>query len=288
MTEALSWVTFACAALLYAASSVLFYLAIVRGQPVALGAAPAGDANRGRERALRLAPTLLGLGALGHAAYIGIASFVAHVCPIHSVHFFLSVAALFAVSGYLALRGRFRVDALGLLVGPLGLAFLIGTYLLGKPAPAPRLSPLFITLHVMANLVGVGLFLLAGGAAALYLVQERRIKAKRLPAGRGALPPLDTLDRAVHRFLVAGFPLLTLGVITGTYWAQKLEVGSPEEIMRSVFGYAMWLLVAGVLLLRAAAGWRGRRAAYGTLAGLACACAVLVMYLVRPAMGLGG
>ncbi|HEY4120626.1 MAG TPA: hypothetical protein VGM56_22330, partial [Byssovorax sp.] len=62
MTEALSWVTFACAALLYAASSVLFYLAIVRGQPVALGAAPAGDANRGRERALRLAPTLLGLG----------------------------------------------------------------------------------------------------------------------------------------------------------------------------------------------------------------------------------
>jgi ABC-type uncharacterized transport system permease subunit len=140
----------------------------------------------------------------------------------------------------------------------------------------------FITLHVLANLLGVALFLLAGGAAGLYLVQERRIKAKKLPAGRSVLPPLDTLDRAVHRFLVAGFPLLTLGIVSGTYWAQKLETGSPDEVMRTIFGYATWLLIAGVLLLRAAAGWRGRRAAYGTIAGLACATAVLVIYLVRP------
>ncbi|MEO5730930.1 MAG: cytochrome c biogenesis protein CcsA, partial [Byssovorax sp.] len=108
------------------------------------------------------------------------------------------------------------------------------------------------------------------------------IKAKKLPAGRSVLPPLDTLDRAVHRFLVAGFPLLTLGIISGTYWARKLESGSPDEVVRTIFGYATWLLIAGVLLLRAAAGWRGRRAAYGTIAGLACATTVLVIYLVRP------
>jgi hypothetical protein len=53
-------------------------------------------------------------------------------------------------------------------------------------------------------------------------------------------------------------------------------------VMRTIFGYATWLLIAGVLLLRAAAGWRGRRAAYGTIAGLACATMVLVIYLVRP------
>src|SRR5258708_3767221 len=83
-------------------------------------------------------------------------------------------------------------DALGLLVSPLGLAFLLGTYFLGKPAPEPRLSPVFITLHVLANLLGVALFLLAGGAAALYLVQERRIKEKRRTSRIGNLPPLDT------------------------------------------------------------------------------------------------
>ena len=46
----------------------------------------------------------------------------------------------------------------------------LGTYLLGKPAPEPKLSPMFIALHVFANLLGDALFLLAGGAAALYLL----------------------------------------------------------------------------------------------------------------------
>ena len=42
-----------------------------------------------------------------------------------------------------------------------------------------------------------------------------------------------------------------------------------------------WLVIAGVLFLRAAAGWRGRRAAYGTIAGFGFAVLVLVVYLVR-------
>ena len=275
MTQALSAVTFGIALLFYGAASALFYLQIARLRGT-------GIVDTEGEKRAELAPRLLALGAIGHAGYVVLASVVAHVCPVRSVHFVLSIASLFSIAAYLTLRRRFRIQALGLLVAPLGLAFLLGTFFLGKPMPEPRLSPVFITLHVLANLLGVALFFLAGGAAGLYLVQERRIKAKKLPAGRSALPPLDTLDRAVHRFLVAGFPLLTLGIVSGTYWAQKLETGSPDEVMRTIFGYATWLLIAGVLLLRAAAGWRGRRAAYGTIAGLACATAVLVIYLVRP------
>jgi ABC-type uncharacterized transport system permease subunit len=276
MRELLSALTFAAAVLLYAVASALFYVDVARVSSRGGGAAK--PSSRGR-----LPPNLLTGAALGHAAYVAQASFIAHVCPIYSVHFLLSVASLFASAAYLTLRGRFRIDALGLLVAPLGMAFLLGTYFLGKPAPEPRLSPWFIAFHVLSNLIGLGLFLLAGGAAVLYLVQERRIKAKRLRAGSGGLPPLDTLDAAEHRFLVYGFPLLTLGIVTGTYWAHKLESGSPEEVMRTVFGYATWFLIGGVLLLRAAAGWRGRRSAYGTILGLVCATAVMIIYLSRPA-----
>jgi ABC-type uncharacterized transport system permease subunit len=279
MTAVLSGLTFVVAVLLYGGASVLFYLDIAR-QRGAAAAASAGHLSS----ASRHAPALLTAAALGHAGYVAMASFVAHVCPIHSVHFILSVASLFATAGYLTLRRRFRIDALGVLVSPLGLAFLLGTYFLGAPAPEPRLSPIFIALHVMANLLGVALFVLAGGAAGLYLVQEKRIKQKRGTSRMSNLPPLDTLDHAEHRFLVAGFPLLTLGIVTGTYWAQKLETGSPDEVLRTVLGYATWLLIGGVLLLRAAAGWRGRRSAYGTIAGVLCAAAVLVIYLVRPAI----
>ncbi len=287
MPALISALTFAVAVLLYGGASVLFYLDVARGTSgraagIRPSQAPSLAPPSTRTMGSRRAPQLLTAAALGHAAYVAFASFVAHVCPIHSVHFLLSVASLFASATYLTLRTRFRIDALGLLVAPLGMAFLLGTYFLGKPAPEPRLSPMFITLHVVTNLLGVALFLLAGGAAALYLVQERRLKERRT-ARIGNLPPLDTLDRAEHRFLVAGFPLLTLGIVTGTYWAQKLETGSPDEVMRTVFGYATWLLIGGVLLLRAAAGWRGRRSAYGTILGLCCATAVLVIYLVRPA-----
>jgi hypothetical protein len=52
--------------------------------------------------------------------------------------------------------------------------------------------------------------------------------------------------------------------------------------MRLVIGYATWVLIACVLLLRAAAGWRGRRSAYGTIAAVACALTVLAVYLTRP------
>jgi ABC-type uncharacterized transport system permease subunit len=284
MTELLSALTFAVAALLYGGASVLYYLDVLpRGGKAA--PALASRAPRPTEHPrMRIASALLCAAALGHAGYVALASFVAHVCPIHSVHFILSVASLFASAAYLTLRTRFRIDALGLLVSPLGLAFILGTYFLGKPEQEPRLTPLFIALHVVTNLLGVALFLLAGGAAVLYLVQERRIKEKRHASRIGNLPALDTLDSAEHHFLVAGFPLLTLGIVTGTYWAHKLETGSTEEVMRTIFGYAAWFLIGGVLLLRAAAGWRGRRSAYGTIAGLLCTTAVLVIYLLRPAV----
>ncbi len=289
MTPALGSLTFALALFFYGASSALYFTEVARYRGKASPAPPAPRAaspsasEPSAPGTARFAPTLLGAGALFHAAYVSIASFVAHVCPVHSVHFLLSVASILAASVYLLARRRFRIDAIGLIVGPLGLAFLLSTYFLGAPDPGHKLSPLFIAAHVLANLLGVALFLLAGAAAALYLVQENRIKQKRHIARIGNLPPLDTLDSAVHRFLVAGFPLLTLGIITGTLWARRLESGSPDEVMRIVLGYATWLLIALVLLLRAAAGWRGRRAAYGTIAGFACAAAVIVVYLVRPA-----
>ncbi|AUX40737.1 hypothetical protein SOCE26_021380 [Sorangium cellulosum] len=299
MREVVSGVSFLLALLFYGAASALFFLDVARNRtrgPAALDLAGRGpghalDATRPSFNAAppsRLAPLLLGVGALGHATYVTFASFVARVCPVHSVHFMLSVASLLAIAVYLVARRRFRIDALGLLIGPLGLAFLLGTFFLGKPHPEPKLHPMFIAAHVMANLLGIALFLLAGASAALYLVQENRLKHKRHVERMGGLPPLDILDRAVHRFLIAGFPLLTLGIVTGTFWAHRLEMGNTEEVMRAVFGYATWLLIALVLLLRAAAGWRGRRAAYGTIAGLVFAAAVLVIYLVRPAAGLGG
>src|SRR5262249_15342870 len=142
------------------------------------------------------------------------------------------------------------------------LTFLLGSRIVTPSAPEPsaRVKSAILPLHVTVNLLGDGLFALAFATAALYLIQERHLKQKNLGGVFRRLPPLDALDLAEHRFLLAGFPLLTLGILTGTLWARHVELGSATDVWRAIFGYATWVLYAGVLVLRAAAGWRGRRA----------------------------
>jgi ABC-type uncharacterized transport system permease subunit len=280
MPSSLGVAVFVTAATLYAAAAAAFYWAVTRSTSVRAS------------RVGRLAPWLLGAAALAHTGYVLLASFVAHSCPVHSIHFGLSIASLSATAVFLAARRRYRIGALGLLLAPVGLVLTISTFFLGRPAVRGALRPSFIGLHVFANLVGFALFLLAAGAAVLYLVQERRLKRKAAVLSQG-LPSLDTVDKALHRFLLAGFPLLTLGIISGTVETARLAHGlTPGATLRNVLGYAAWLVLGGVLLLRVVAGWRGRRAAYGAVAGFACALLVLLLYVWRSfgaaGPGLGG
>ena len=43
------------------------------------------------------------------------------------------------------------------------------------------------------------------------------------------------------------------------------EAGTAADVLRTALGYTTWVLFAGVLLLRAGAGWRGRKAAIMTV-----------------------
>src|SRR5262245_54068258 len=117
MIEVLTTSTFGAAVLLYAAATLLFFLDVVRA-PARPGGPKSVPTPKPPPR-LVTAPRLLGFAAIFHATHITLASFVAKVCPVRSVHFLLSVAALLAVAIYLPARRRFHVEALGLLVAPL-------------------------------------------------------------------------------------------------------------------------------------------------------------------------
>jgi ABC-type uncharacterized transport system permease subunit len=257
----------------YAGAAMLFFRDLAKPVPARPG---------------RVAPRvlILALAAVLHAAYVCLASIIANVCPVRSIHFVASIAALLATSLYLGMRRRWNIDALGAFVAPVALTFVLGSRFVG--AADEGIGGGYLALHVTVNVLGDALFFLASGTAVLYLVEERRLKQKRAASVFGKLPPLDALDRAEHRLLLTGFPLLTLGIITGTAWAHRIETGSPAETARALFAYGTWLLFAGVLVLRALLGWRGRRAAYGTIAGFLFAVAVLVVYLVRGPLGGGG
>ncbi len=223
---------------------------------------------------------LIGIGAALHATHIVVSSMVLQICPIKGIHFALSVTSMLACVAYIVMRIRYRIDAVGVIVAPLALTFLVGSQAAHTEANT-SLKSAVLPIHVLANLAGEALFVLAFAAAVAYLVADKQLKKKKVAGVVSRLPPLDVLDRAEHAFLLAGFPLLTVGIITGALWAERVESGSVVDVTRSLFGYATWMLFAGVLLLRAWRGWRGKRAAYGTIAGFAFAFVVLVIYLVR-------
>ncbi len=268
---------FALSAGLYAWSLVQFFT------PFARAAAPKAPTNAG---ALQRGARILAAAGLLHLSYVLVASMVAHVCPIDSIHFLLSVSALVAIAGYSALRRRFRIEALGLFVAPLGLLSLLGTFMIGAPARTGTANPVFMAAHILTNLLGTGLFALAGAAAVLFLFQAWRLRHKRV-FGFGQLPSLEALDQAQLKFLLGAFPLLTLGVRSGTRRAPLLEIGRPDVAVRTVLSYVTWLLMAAVLALRLTAGWTGRRASIGTLIAAGCLGLVWIFYLTASASATG-
>lgn len=266
MKELVAEGLFYLTAAVYVVASALFLRYLVQGK---------GDVGR-------VGPRLVSFGAALHGTHIIVASLVLRVCPVEGIHFPMSVASMSMCAAYSLARKRLRVEVAGAFVAPLALTSLLASRFVGGGAePGAKIKSAILPFHVSASLFGIALFTLAFSAATLYLIQERLLKKKRIDGVFRRLPPLDVLDRAEHRFLLAGFPLLTIGIITGTLWARRVEMGASSEVLRAVFGYVTWLVIAGVLFLRAASGWRGRRAAYGTIAGFGFAVLVLVLYLMR-------
>jgi len=255
----------------YSAAATVFFLDLLKGDA---GKTPGP-----------FGPRLLMLGGAIHAVHVVAASLLSNVCPVESLHFGLSLSALGAVVAYLLLRARLRLHALGAIVAPLALTFLIGAQFVAAPRTDAELPRGLLAFHIAANLIGLGVFLVAGGSSALYVLLERRLRQKKLGLSptSSRLPPLDALDRAAHRLLLAGFPLLTFGVVTGAVFTQRVVEDGSAALIRTVLGYATWGLLAAVLLLRQIIGLRGRRAAYGTLAGVACVLVVLLVYAIRGA-----
>lgn len=262
-------ILFVATALAYLASCVLFLLQLEAKENVARS-----------QWISKYTPRIFACGVSLHAAQIVVASLLAHVCPVQGVHFAMSVVSALVGVTYLAARRRHTIDIVGVFVAPFALTFLVASHFASAVALAPKWQNRILPFHIVANMAGVAMFTLAFAAAVAYLLQEQQLKKKMFSGVSRRLPPLDELDKAEHRFILFGFPLLTFGVLSGALWAHEGQLTGLLEMTREALGYVCWILFGGVLLLRAV-GWRGRKAAFGTIAGFSFAVLVLLFYVVR-------
>jgi cytochrome c-type biogenesis protein CcsB len=173
---------------------------------------------------------------------------------------------------YLLLEWRTHIKALGLYVMPLVLVFL-GIAWAGYSAPAalqPALESDLVIIHVIVIFTAVAAFVVAGGSAVIYLIEERQLKGHHGGRVLGRLPSLQALDRLTDHAIMFGLPFLTMGIIAGVIRAESFKVEAWYGDPLVLLAIGTWLVYAALLALRHFAGWRGRRTAYLAIVGLVC------------------
>lgn len=239
--------------LLYAVGTVGFLIYVIRTEKVIH----------------RIAYGFLLAGFLSHT--LGLAMLVSQLrqMPVTTLPQTFSLFAWAIVGSYLAFQLKFNIRILGTFVSPLAVVFmLLSSAIPGRVIPNSKLFKSFwLTLHVATMFIGMAIFALAFCAGIMYLLQERQIKSKSFGLLYRRLPSLEVLDSLNYVCLTFGFPLITIGLISGFVYAgavwQSFWHWDPKEILSVV----TWLIYAVLLHERLAVGWRGRRAAIMAIIG---------------------
>jgi cytochrome c-type biogenesis protein CcsB len=189
--------------------------------------------------------------------------------PLANLHEALSFFAWATIGVYFLLYFKYRLEVLGAFVSPVAVVLMILASLFPKEiVPVePVLNSFWLPVHVTLAIIGNALFALAFAAGAMYLIQERQIKSKKIGAFYRRLPALKVLDDLNYRCLTLGFPLLTLGIITGSIWAESAWGTYWSWDPKQTWSLITWFIYAALLHGRLTVGWRGRRAATFAVVG---------------------
>ena len=136
----------------------------------------------------------------------------------------------------------------------------------------PALQSNWLAFHVITCFFGYAAFAVSFGISLLFLIQHRW---ERISGGIGLLPNTKKLDEINYRAIVIGFPMLTVGIITGAAWANYAWGNYWSWDPKETWSLITWLIYAAFLHARVTRDWRGRRMAILSLIGF---MAVLFTY----------
>ena len=167
---------------------------------------------------------------------------------------FLVAFADGALIYYAVVQRQYRHPALGAFLLPLVLAMLVAGAIFFTRTSVSLVPALqdewLLVAHVGVMILAYGALTLSFSAALLYLVQGTRGRFARLPAPA-------VLDQLAYRSVIAGFPLLTLGIAIGAYWADLAWGAYWSWDPKESASLATWLAYGFCLHVHARRSWRG-------------------------------
>lgn len=177
---------------------------------------------------------------------------------------------------YILIDVKYRQPSVGAFVVPL--AFLSMTWgqlsLNAEITPlVPALQSNWLTYHVITCFLGYAAFAVACGVSIMYLIKAAKEEkhAGDSPAGGilAIFPSIRVLDDINYKAIMIGFPLLTVGIITGAAWANYAWGTYWSWDPKETWSLIVWFIYAAFLHARFTRGWVGKKAAWLSIFGFA-------------------
>ncbi len=162
-------------------------------------------------------------------------------------------------------RWKFKSDLLVLLGLPVVFLIMASTFLMNpdiKPL-VPALQSNWLVAHVLTCFLGYAGFLVSFIAALMLLIAGARLSEGKTGHSGGLL------DEIVYKAILVGFPLLTIGIITGAAWADYAWGSYWSWDPKETWSLITWLIYAAFLHARLAREWTGKRTAILSAVGFA-------------------
>jgi cytochrome c-type biogenesis protein CcsB len=219
---------------------------------------------------LNLARILAGAGILVHLAAVIHRGIVAERLPLTNTYETLMLFSLLLMVSFMLADRRYELPALGGFAG-LTSSVALSACSLMSPDIEPLLPSLrsnWLLFHVLSSFLGYAAFALAFGTALAYLAIDLRLApSQRLALDRERTK--DFLDWFTYRAIAFGFPLLTLGIVTGAVWANTCWGRYWNWDPKESWSFITWFVYAGCLHMRFG-GMRGKASAAMAVIGFGC------------------
>ena len=124
----------------------------------------------------------------------------------------------------------------------------------------PALQSNWLIAHVMTCFFGYAAFAVSCGISIMFLIKSAGQESSAGLIAR--IPDFTTLDELTHQMVMFGFLFLSVGIVTGSVWANQAWGRYWGWDPKETWSLITWLIYATLLHARMMRGWAGKRIAY--------------------------
>ncbi len=212
------------------------------------------------EPKLRSGTVILWAGFMFHTGLVALRWYRAGHVPFLSAFEFVTFFAFLVVLVFLLFATREKNRALGVFLLPVALLLMLYAALLNRVVEPeiPIFSSLLLKFHVLTTLFAYAAWSITFAASVCFLYLERK---------PGSKPGM--FDRMAYRSAFFAFCFLTLGILTGALWADRVFGQLWSWDPKETWSFITWLIFLAYLHARYTLDWRGKRAAILAIVGFA-------------------